>query len=173
LAIACSRTSRVLWIDARLLRRRGTVIRSSLSQRGRKDAAGHHPARDQNGRRFPTYPETIRNFPVPNVDFSNPTDKARHDEMVTKVEAMLEAKKQLVEAKIDKDKAASGVDGLTWPTYEADLERNLTNLHERVHWGAYRALPSRRIFVPKPDGRQRPLAVAALEVRGSRGRGLH
>src|ERR1700730_16144138 len=59
--------------------------------------------------------------------------------------------------------AASGVDGLTWPTYEADLERNLTDLHERVHRGAYRALPSRLVYIPKPDGRQRPLAVAALE----------
>ena len=59
--------------------------------------------------------------------------------------------------------AASGVDGLTWPTYETDLERNLTDLHERVHRGAYRALPSRRVYIPKPDGRQRPLAVAALE----------
>jgi RNA-directed DNA polymerase len=59
--------------------------------------------------------------------------------------------------------AASGVDGWTWPTYEADLERNLTDLHERVHRGAYRALPSRRVYIPKPDGRQRPLAVAALE----------
>jgi Transposase C of IS166 homeodomain/Reverse transcriptase (RNA-dependent DNA polymerase) len=52
---------------------------------------------------------------------------------------------------------------LTWPTYQADLERNLTDLHERVHRGAYRALPSRRVYIPKPDGRQRPLAVAALE----------
>jgi RNA-directed DNA polymerase len=59
--------------------------------------------------------------------------------------------------------AASGVDGLTWPTYEADLARNLTDLHERVHRGAYRALPSRRVYIPKQDGRQRPLAVAALE----------
>jgi RNA-directed DNA polymerase len=59
--------------------------------------------------------------------------------------------------------AASGVDGLTWPTYEADLERNLNDLHERVHRGAYRAQPSRRVYIPKPDGRQRPLAVAALE----------
>ena len=59
--------------------------------------------------------------------------------------------------------AASGVDGLTWPTYEADLDRNLTDLHERVHRGAYQALPSRRVYIPKPDGRQRPLAVAALE----------
>src|SRR3954466_13351855 len=59
--------------------------------------------------------------------------------------------------------AAPGVDGLTWRDYEADLERNLTDLHDRVHRGAYRALPSRRRYIPKPDGRQRPLAVAALE----------
>src|SRR3974390_2557354 len=58
--------------------------------------------------------------------------------------------------------AASGGDGLTWPTYEADLDRNLTDLHERVHRGAYRALPSRRTYIPKADGKQRPLAVAAL-----------
>src|SRR5918995_1590817 len=59
--------------------------------------------------------------------------------------------------------AAPGVDGLTWRDYEADLERNLTDLHDRVHRGAYRALPSRRRYIPKSDGRQRPLAVAALE----------
>jgi RNA-directed DNA polymerase len=55
------------------------------------------------------------------------------------------------------------VDGLTWRDYEQDLERNLEDLHARVHRGAYRALPSRRVYIPKPDGRQRPLAVAALE----------
>jgi len=59
--------------------------------------------------------------------------------------------------------AASGVDQLTWTAYEADLERKLEDLHDRVHRGAYRALPSRRVYIPKPDGRQRPLAVAALE----------
>src|ERR1035437_1622359 len=59
--------------------------------------------------------------------------------------------------------AAPGVDGLTWPTYEADLDRNLTDLHERVHRGAYRALPSRRAYIPKANGKQRPLAVAASE----------
>src|SRR5262245_11012050 len=53
--------------------------------------------------------------------------------------------------------AAPGVDGLTWQTYEADLDRNLTDLHERVHRGAYRALPSRRTYIPKADGKQRPL----------------
>jgi RNA-directed DNA polymerase len=59
--------------------------------------------------------------------------------------------------------AAPGVDRLTWKDYEADLERRLEDLHDRVQRGAYRALPSRRVYIPKPDGRQRPLAVAALE----------
>jgi RNA-directed DNA polymerase len=59
--------------------------------------------------------------------------------------------------------AAAGVDGLTWQDYEKDLERNLEDLHARVQRGAYRALPSQRRYIPKADGRQRPLAVAALE----------
>jgi RNA-directed DNA polymerase len=62
-----------------------------------------------------------------------------------------------------KQDAAAGVDGLTWQDYEANLERNLEDLHDRVQRGAYRALPSRRTYIPKPDGQQRPLAVAALE----------
>jgi group II intron reverse transcriptase/maturase len=63
---------------------------------------------------------------------------------------------------IKKD-AAPGVDGVTWQDYEADLDRNIEDLHDRVHRGAYRALPSRRQYIPKPDGRQRPIAIAALE----------
>jgi RNA-directed DNA polymerase len=59
--------------------------------------------------------------------------------------------------------AAPGVDGLTWQAYAADLDRRIEDLHERVQRGAYRAQPSRRRYIPKPDGRQRPLAVAALE----------
>jgi group II intron reverse transcriptase/maturase len=59
--------------------------------------------------------------------------------------------------------AAPGVDGVTWQDYEADLERRLADLHDRVHRGAYRAQPSRRRYIPKPGGRRRPLAVAALE----------
>jgi len=62
-----------------------------------------------------------------------------------------------------KEDAAPGIDRLSWEDYEAELERNLEDLHDRVHRGAYRALPSRRVYIPKPDGRQRPLAVAALE----------
>ena len=59
--------------------------------------------------------------------------------------------------------AAPGVDGLTWTDYEADLDQNITDLHARVQRGAYRALPSRRTYIPKADGKQRPLAIAALE----------
>lgn len=62
-----------------------------------------------------------------------------------------------------KRRAAPGVDGMTWADYEAVLEDNLRGLHSRVHRGAYRALPVRRRFIPKPDGRQRPLGIAALE----------
>src|SRR6476659_1521427 len=62
-----------------------------------------------------------------------------------------------------KEEAAPGVDGLTWAEYEQNLDRNIEDLHARVHRGAYRALPSRRVYIPKPDGRQRPIAVAALE----------
>src|SRR5207247_202317 len=59
--------------------------------------------------------------------------------------------------------AAPGVDGLTWQDYEADLDRKIEDLHARGHRGAYRALPSRRHYIPKADGQQRPLAIAALE----------
>ena len=62
-----------------------------------------------------------------------------------------------------KENAAPGVDGLTWRAYEADLDRKIAVLHSRLHKGACRALPSRRVYIPKPDGQRRPLAVAALE----------
>lgn len=62
-----------------------------------------------------------------------------------------------------KRRAAPGVDGVTWRDYEADLERKLADLHGRVHRGAYRPHPSRRVYIPKADGKQRPLAIAALE----------
>jgi len=62
-----------------------------------------------------------------------------------------------------KRKAAPGVDGVTWQEYESGLENRLVDLHSRVHGGVYRALPSRRVYIQKEDGRQRPLGVAALE----------
>ena len=62
-----------------------------------------------------------------------------------------------------KKNASAGVDGVTWHQYEQDLESNLTDLHSRLHRGAYRAKPSRRAYIPKGDGRKRPLGIAALE----------
>src|SRR3984957_19644611 len=62
-----------------------------------------------------------------------------------------------------KRKAAPGVDGVTWQEYETGLEGRLADLHSRGHRGAYQARPSRRVYIPKPDGRRRPLGVAALE----------
>jgi RNA-directed DNA polymerase len=59
--------------------------------------------------------------------------------------------------------ASVGVDGTTWRDYGEELEGKLEDLHSRIHRGAYRAQPSRRVFIPKPDGRQRPLGIAALE----------
>jgi len=62
-----------------------------------------------------------------------------------------------------KREAAPGVDGVTWREYETGVEGRLADLHSRVHRGAYQAQPSRRVYIPKADGRQRPLGVAALE----------
>jgi group II intron reverse transcriptase/maturase len=62
-----------------------------------------------------------------------------------------------------KREAAAGVDGMTWQAYEQSLDHRIEDLHARVSRGAYRALPSRRSYIPKEDGSQRPLAVAALE----------
>jgi RNA-directed DNA polymerase len=59
--------------------------------------------------------------------------------------------------------AVPGVDGVTWAAYGQDLEANLQDLHRRLHAGSYRARPSRRAYIPKADGRQRPLGIAALE----------
>ena len=62
-----------------------------------------------------------------------------------------------------KKEAAPGVDRVTWGEYEQGVEERIEDLHDRVHRGAYRAQPSRRVYLPKPDGRQRPLGIAALE----------
>jgi RNA-directed DNA polymerase len=59
--------------------------------------------------------------------------------------------------------AALGVDAVTWQEYETDLDARLQDLHSRLHTGTYRALPSKRAFIPKADGRQRPPGIAAVE----------
>src|SRR6202162_5139125 len=62
-----------------------------------------------------------------------------------------------------KRNAAPGVDGVTWTEYEAGLEDRLADLHNRIHRGTFRARASRRVYIAKADGRQRPLGIAALE----------
>lgn len=62
-----------------------------------------------------------------------------------------------------KRQAAPGVDGVTWDAYGEDLDQNLVDLHTRIHHGRYQALPSKRVWIPKPDGRQRPLGIAVVE----------
>ena len=62
-----------------------------------------------------------------------------------------------------KRQASPGVDGVRWQEYESGLEGRLVDLHNRVHRGTFRAQPSRRVYIPKADGRQRPLGIAALE----------
>jgi retron-type reverse transcriptase len=61
-----------------------------------------------------------------------------------------------------KRQAAAGVDGVTWEEYGNDLEARLTDLHGRIHSRGYRAKPSRRVYIPKSDGRQRPLGIATV-----------
>jgi len=62
-----------------------------------------------------------------------------------------------------KREAAPGVDGVTWYEYETDLDERVLNLHRRIHRGTYRAQPSKRTYIAKADGRERPLGIAALE----------
>jgi len=62
-----------------------------------------------------------------------------------------------------KRNAAPGIDEVTWRQYREGLEGNLSNLHQSVQSGRYRAKPSKRIWLPKPDGRQRPIGIAVLE----------
>jgi RNA-directed DNA polymerase len=62
-----------------------------------------------------------------------------------------------------KKSAAPGIDGVTWMAYEEQLELRIADLHNRVHTGAFRALPSKRAFIPKADGQLRPLGIAAME----------
>jgi retron-type reverse transcriptase len=69
----------------------------------------------------------------------------------------------LVAYRAIRPQAAAGTDGVTWASYGQDLEANLQDLYVRVQSGAYRAKPSRRVYIPKADGRLRPLGIASLE----------
>ena len=86
-------------------------------------------------------------------EFVVPTTRANNVEADSVAEAFFDLKQT----------AAAGVDEVTWHDYEQDLEDHIKDLHGRIHRGAYRAKPSKRIYIPKPDGRQRPIGIASLE----------
>jgi RNA-directed DNA polymerase len=109
--------------------------------------------------------------PDPGAGFSAPSDLARVRQAARKDK---DARFTALPHHVDVDrlraaywairpKAAPGVDGVTWHEYGVDLEANLRDLHARVHAGRYRARPSRRVFIPKADGRLRQLGIASLE----------
>ena len=62
-----------------------------------------------------------------------------------------------------KKQAGPGIDGVTWKEYGSNLNERLADLHDRVHRGSYRAQPSKRVYIPKPDGRKRPIGIATVE----------
>src|SRR5215469_3339863 len=64
-------------------------------------------------------------------------------------------------------KASAGVDGVTYQEYEKDAVRNIQQLHERLKEGKYRAQPLRRIYIPKENGKQRPISIPTLESESS------
>jgi RNA-directed DNA polymerase len=91
------------------------------------------------------------------------TARERKEEKFTALLHHIDTERLETEFFAIKEHAAPGVDGVTWRDYEQNLRSNLEDLHARIHRGAYRPQPSRRVYIPKSDGRQRPLAVAALE----------
>jgi RNA-directed DNA polymerase len=102
-------------------------------------------------------------------DASNALDRVRHvarkdkDARFTALLHHVDVDRLRAAYRVINPKAATGVDGVTWRDYGQDLEANLRDLHARVHCGSYRARPSRRTYIPKADGRLRPLGIAALE----------
>jgi len=97
------------------------------------------------------------------LDRVRETARLRKKERFTSILHHIDIDLLLIAYFLLKRKAAAGVDGITWSDYESNLETNLNDLHRRIHCNAYRAQPSRRQYILKPDGRQRPLGIAALE----------
>jgi RNA-directed DNA polymerase len=97
--------------------------------------------------------------------FGGVREAARRDKKQKFTALLHHVTTELLEASYQKLKkqAAPGVDGVTWQEYGEGVEEKLRDLHDRIHKGSYRAQPSRRTYIPKADGRQRPLGIAALE----------
>jgi RNA-directed DNA polymerase len=146
------------------------VVPAKPSNNGEAPAAS--PAEEVEGRRLPkgNSEEQNRSRAQIREDLENALDRVRQAAVqdrglqfttlwhhVYNVDRLREAFLSL------KRKAAPGVDKVTWQDYQADLEGNLEDLAGRLKRGAYRPNPVKRVFIPKEDGRQRPLGVTALE----------
>jgi hypothetical protein len=92
-------------------------------------------------------------------------DAAQKDKKLTFTSVLHHITPELLRASFFalKKHAAPGIDGETWRDYAVELEQRIDDLHGRTHRGAYRAKPSKRRYIPRPDGRMRPLGIAALE----------
>ncbi|HEX7446283.1 MAG TPA: group II intron reverse transcriptase/maturase, partial [Pirellulales bacterium] len=146
----------------------GSVVPATTTNNG----AAETPAESDEGRdpaKRNAKQDTLHRTPGRNQSKSCGLDgvrKAARKDSTLKFTALLHHVNEdcLHEAFFDlKKTAAVGVDQVTWHEYERNLEANLLDLHDRLHRGAYRAWPSRRVWIPKPDGRQRPLGIASLE----------
>src|SRR6266446_3363764 len=132
---------------------------------------GRPPAEGMEGRR-PTK-ENIGQAPAPRTqsrtsassDLHGVREAASRDKRVRFTELLHHVTTKLLRGSFYalKRDAAPGVDGVTWQEYETDLDEKLVDLHRRIHRGTYRAQPSKRAYIPKADGRQRPVGIAALE----------
>jgi group II intron reverse transcriptase/maturase len=163
-------------------RRENAMSGKTLMHGGEESYGGVVPTKQPNkGERSPAEgaegrPQTEENTQEPNLcrtpsRESGPTGLARVREAAKKdgkqkftallhhvtIELLRESYSSL------KKQAAPGVDGVRWEEYGQDVEERLADLHGRIHRGAYHAQPSRRVWIPKADGRQRPLGIAALE----------
>ena len=117
----------------------------------------------ENDAQSSTLPDTERGTGVPRIERRAPSGAGKEQDRFTAL--LHHVTVNLLRESFDalKKNAAPGVDGVTWREYETGLEDRLADLHSRVHRGAYRAQPSRRVYIPKADGQQRPLGIAALE----------
>lgn len=99
----------------------------------------------------------------PGLDRVRESAKAKKKERFTALLHLIDVDRLRAAYFALKRDASPGIDGVSWEQYGQDLEEKLVDLHGRIHRGAYRALPSKRQYIPKPDGQKRPLGIAALE----------
>ena len=137
--------------------------RSNESQGGPKEIVEGRPPAKENAEEFNPYRTQSRESGSSGLD--RVRQAAKEDKKLRFTNLLHHVNIDLLRSSYYglKKQAAAGVDGVTWQEYGNGLEERLTDLHGRIHRGTYQAKPSRRVWIPKPDGRKRPLGIAALE----------